>query len=492
MNYSIIFKMLSMALGIMALAFSVCAGVSFFYSDMPLEGEAMPSWICSIAFSALLAFAFYLPSRNAPSKLFKKEAMCIVGLSWILMSLVGAFPYVLILDCPFSYAFFEASSGFTTTGASCFGSFAEFPRSLLFWRGLTNWIGGLGVLVFFVAILSFLGCGGRILYAREASTTSGGGLETERIQSGAMKILVVYAVISVACVVTFRICGMGWFDGICHMFATVATGGLSVYEDSIAHYNSALIDWAVILFMFIGGVSFTIPLMIAGRTFGRLARNTEFWTYTILAAAVSVAVSILIYPQMKGANPMFEAFTQGTFQTVSIMTTTGLCSMDYHSWVPGALVLLFAMMIIGGCSGSTSGGIKVSRFIISIRLSLREIEKSFRPRVVRNISINGKILGEDDNSEILSFVVLYALISLGAFTLLSMFEPEMSVIGSISAVITCIGNVGPGFAEVGPDRNYGFLSHESKILLAMIMIMGRLEFYAILALFMPSLWRKFQ
>ena len=197
MNYSIIFKILSMVFAVMAGAFSVCAGVSVIYADTPLEGEAMPSWICAIALSLMLALAFFIPSRNAPTKLFKKEAMCIIGLAWTLASLVGALPYVLILDCPFAAAFFESASGLTTTGASVFASFSEFPHSLMFWRCLSHWIGGLGVVVFFVAILSFLGSGGRILYAHETSANSGGGMETERIQRGAIRILEVYTAISV-------------------------------------------------------------------------------------------------------------------------------------------------------------------------------------------------------------------------------------------------------------------------------------------------------
>ena len=489
MNYSIIFKILSMVFAVMAGAFSVCAGVSVIYADTPLEGEAMPSWICVIALSLMLALAFFIPSRNAPTKLFKKEAMCIIGLAWTLASLVGALPYVLILDCPFATAFFESASGLTTTGASVFASFSEFPHSLMFWRCLSHWIGGLGVVVFFVAILSFLGFGGRILYAHETSANSGGGMETERIQSGAIRILEVYTAISVVCLITFKLCGMGWFDGICHMFATVSTGGFSVYENSIAHYDSRLIDWAVIVFMFIGGVSFTAIILALEFRHKRLAQNTEFWTYLGIITASSFIIFALICTSQPS---ILDAFTHSVFQTVSIMTTTGLASAPYQNWLPSTHIVLFALMIIGGCAGSTSGGLKVSRAVASFKILLRDVEKSFRPRVVRNITLNGKTLDESDTNSILSFVVLYSFIAIIAFIVFTIFEPDASITTCISSVLSMMGNVGPGFGDVGPDKTYGFMEDHTKIFLSMLMIMGRLEFYAILVLFMPSLWKKFE
>ena len=235
-------------------------------------------------------------------------------------------------------------------------------------------------MVFFVAILSFLGFGGRILYAHESSANSGGGMETERIQSGAIRILEVYTAISVVCLITFKLCGMGWFDGICHMFATVSTGGFSVYENSIAHYDSRLIDWAVIVFMFIGGVSFTAIILALEFRHKRLAQNTEFWTYL----GIITASSFIIFALIRTSQPsILDAFTHSVFQTVSIMTTTGLASAPYQNWLPSTHIVLFALMIIGGCAGSTSGGLKVSRVVASFKILLRDVEKSFRPSCLR-------------------------------------------------------------------------------------------------------------
>lgn len=493
MNYSIILKMLSMVTGIMALAFSLCAGICAARQQSALEAGAMPSWICSVAFAAVLALAFYLPSRKAPSKLYKKEAMCIVGLAWILASLVGALPYILILDCPFSTAFFESTSGLTTTGSSVFGNFDNFPQSLMFWRCFSHWIGGLGVLFFFVAILSYLGFGGRILFASESSTNAGGGLETTRIQNGAFAILFIYTAISVVCLAVFRFCGMGWFDGVCHMFTTVSTGGFSVFEDSIAHYGSNLIYWAVTLFMFVGGVSFALMIYVLRGDFHKVMRNTEFWTYVVLILVFGALISAMTFPGFASdSSDIFDSFTHAVFQTVSIITTTGLSSCQYQLWPQAALVLLLILTLIGGCAGSTSGGIKVSRFVAALRITRRSVEKSFRPWVVRNVFLNGKNLGDDETDLILSYTVIYSLTALASFAILALCETELSLTACISSVLSSLSNVGPGFAEVGPDKNYGFMNPVSKIFLSMLMIMGRLEFYAILVLFMPSLWKKFQ
>lgn len=493
MNYPVILKILSMLFAIMALTFSLCAGVSLiYYADSPLEGEAMPAWISIIALSVLLAFAFFLPSRTASGKIFKKEAMCIVGVGWTLASLLGAVPYVMILDAAFADAFFESASGLTTTGASVFGDYSDFPRSLMFWRCFSHWIGGLGVVVFFVAILSFLGPDGRVLYSREASAASGGGMETERIQSAALKIMGVYAAISLACAATFRLCGMGWYDSVCHMLSTVATGGFSVYENSIAHYDSLAVYWAVTLFMFIGGVSFSVPMFMASGQFRRAFQNTELKLYASILALASAAMAAFMYVHSGGPDSFWRTLTYCAFNAVSVMTTTGFMCDDYQKWLPMTHSVFFALMLIGGCSGSTSGGIKVSRLALSFALCRNHIEKSFRPRVVRPVKINGKIIDGRDAFEVLSYVALYCLIALASILALSFFETDLRLSETITSVVSSLNNVGPGFGRAGPAENYGFMNGVSKTFLGVLMIMGRLEFYAVLALFMPSLWKKFQ
>ena len=491
MNYALILKVLSLLFAIMASAFSICAGLSAWNaSTSVLEGEALPAWISIIALSVLLAFAFFLPSRTAKGKLFKKDALCIVGIGWTTASLLGAVPYIMILDVPFSVAFFESTSGLTTTGASVFDNFADFPESLMFWRCLSHWIGGLGVIVFFVAILSFLGSDGRTLYSNEASANSGGGVETERIRTAIIKIIGIYLLISISCLACFKFCGMGWFDGICHMFSTVATGGFSVYENSISHYNSNLIYWIVAFFMFVGGISFPLMILIWRGNLRRALQNTEFATYVIILLIASVAITTMLYSNAE--LTLSDSLTYATFSAVSVMTTTGYMCADYGAWIPMTSAILFALMMIGGCSGSTSGGIKVSRLIVSFNLCKSHIEKSFRPHVVRSININGKVIDDKSAYDVLSYITLFSLIALASVVIVSVLEPSLSLEDAITAALASLNNIGPGFGKVGPAENYGFVSASAKIFLSILMIMGRLEFYAILALFMPSVWKKFE
>ncbi len=489
MNYPLILKILSIVMWIMALAFSTCAGISIAYSSDALEANAISSWICAIAMSVMLAFALYIPSRKAPKKLFRKEAMCIVGLAWIITSLVGSVPYIMILDCSISEAIFEATSGITTTGASVFGDFSNFPKSLMFWRCLSHWIGGLGVVVFFVAILSFLGAAGKILYSNEASTDSD-NFESERVKTGVMSIVYLYLLISVCCFVMFKFFGMETFEAVCHMFSVVSTGGFGTREDSFASYNNYGIYWTAITFMFIGGTSFALMLSIAKFKLKKIIENSEFWTYLIITTvSIIIVFTSLSYTRDK---PLFETFTHSVFQVVSLLTTTGLTSENYSKWLPLPQIILLIIALVGGCSGSTSGGLKISRALASFRICKREVEKSFRPRVVRNVFINGKVLKDSDATDVLSFVVLYVLVIAFGIVILALLEPKLSMTGCITSIIAMVSNIGPGFMEVGCDSNYGVLNDFSKILLSFLMITGRLEIYALLVLFMPSLWKKFQ
>lgn len=494
MNYSIILKMVSVLLGIMSLAFSACVGVAMFYANTTADAEALPSWICILALTMMLALSFYLPSRNAPKRLFRKEALCVVGVGWIISVLVGTLPYILILQCSFGDGLFESASGLTTTGSSVFGDVEAMPRSLLFWRGLSQWIGGLGVVVFFVAILSFMGSSAKMMYSHEASASANGGIETERIKSVVFILLTLYTIISIACILSFKLCGMGWFDGICHMFATISTGGFSIYNNSIAHYNNNLIYWAVILFMFIGGISFFTMLLLPRGKIWKFFTNSELLTYTgiLVCASLILAVIVLKDKDLTQIQSWGDAITQGAFQSVSLMTSTGFCTENYQLWLPVTHVILFALMIVGGCAGSTSGGLKVSRVMASFKLVAREIEKVLRPRVVRTVKIDNKIFDDFETTGLLSYITLYAIVAVCGTIAVGLGEPKMSFTGTLSSVITALSNVGPGFNEVGPANNFGFMNEYTKIVLSILMVMGRVEFYSILILFMPSLWKKFQ
>ncbi|MFI3290319.1 MAG: TrkH family potassium uptake protein [Opitutales bacterium] len=492
MNYKIVSKLLSMIFAILAGAILLSLGVSFIYRAEALEQSAMSGWLISLISALVISFAFYLPSRNAQMKLFKREAFCIIALGWLATSLFGALPFMLIVDAHYADAIFESTSGFSTTGASAFASVVDFPKSLLFWRALSQWIGGLGVVVFFVAILSFLGAGARILYSYESSANSSEH-DTGKIKNGIAKIFYLYISISVLCFITYYLCGLDCFQAFCYMLTTVPSGGFALYETYMSEFNSPALEWAMIVFMFIAGLSFIFMLSLIKGNFTYVKKNTEFWTYLLmcLIAALILALPMIDFSNMSFAN-LHNSYRSTLFEVLSIVTTTGYSVGDYTLWEPMTQILLFILMCTGACAGSTSGGLKLSRVITSIKLTFMQIEKSYRPKVIRPLMINGKALDDDSSNQVLGFVVLYALLFFIGIFLISIFESDMSFAGAISSVISSLSNVGPALAEVGPSHSYSFMTDASKILLAFLMILGRIEIYAILALFVPSFWRTFR
>lgn len=490
MNYRILFKLLSVIMSTLALAMlaSSLVGVVFFPGPLE-EGLRYDWWIC-IAFPALLAITFRLLGSNAETKIFRKEGLAIIGLGWISASIVGALPYWLMLpDCTLGDALFESASGLTTTGASVFTNLEEMPRSLLFWRSLSQWIGGLGVVVFFVALLTFIGAGAKILYSNEASGSSA-DIESGRIQQGVLQIFVLYMVLSGACLLAYKVCGLTWFDAICHMFATVATGGFSTYSASMAAFDSIAVEWVCIIFMALGGTSFFFLIRLAGKNPRSALRNTEVAAYYATLVAATLVLTLLLTLRDSPLD-FTQNFQASAFQVVSIATTTGFTSENYQLWPPLAHTILLGLMIFGGCSGSTAGGAKMIRLVVAAKVCLREIELAFRSKVIRPIRINDKVLSHADQDGVMRFLVLYALIGFLSLPLISLLEPSLSFEGTIATYFACAFNIGPGFAEVGPAETFGFMNSLTKTLLALLMIMGRLELYAILVLFSPSLWRRF-
>ncbi|MBR4597145.1 MAG: TrkH family potassium uptake protein [Opitutales bacterium] len=493
MNYSIIFKLLSIIFATIALAFGAALGVSMVYAENAFEAGAYESWVASVAIAAVFSLIFYLPSRNSPKKIFRREALCVVGLGWILCSILGAIPYALILNCGFADAFFESVSGFTSTGASVFADVESFPKSILFWRALTQWIGGLGVVVFFVALLSSLGTGAKTLYGRESGSSDASMIDGERMQMKVLKIILLYFCLSALCCGAYFAAGMPIFDAICHMMATVSTGGFSVKNDSFASYGALSISWIAILFMFLGGTNFAVILMILGRKFREAFRNSELKTYVLIVSALSLGIFLSIAKfEAFAPREIFRSLTNSVFMVVSIITSTGFVNADYQKWLPVTHVLIFFMFVVGGSSGSTSGGIKIYRALAVLKIGLNNIEKSFRTNVVRLVRMNGRAMSDSQARDILSYIALYVVIATLATVLLAAFEPNLSFGGCISTAVSAISNMGPGLNETSPAQTYAFFNPSSKFLLSIIMIMGRLEFYAILALFMPSLWRSFK
>lgn len=491
MNFGIIFKLLGVIAFTLALAFLICFGVSLLPSPISSEPVAERGFLVCAALSAAIAIMLVWAGRGSSVRMFRKEALCVIGTGWILATLIGALPYVIIGDnVSVVDAIFESASGLTTTGASIFGNVEALPHGLLFWRALSQWIGGMGVVVFFVAVLGFLGAGGKILYSNEASGSTA-DFDEARVQSAVLNLWLVYLGISAVCALVFWAGGMSVYDALCHMFTTVSTGGFSTQNASMGSFESPFLEWATTFFMVASGCSFILLARAIRGHFDLLGRNTEFKSFLLILLISSMAIALFLMIQWTPGG-WHHAFRDAAFQVASIMTTTGFATDDYDLWPTFPKVLLLILMIVGGCSASTAGGVKVGRVAMAWKVALRGIEKEFRPRVVRTIRINGKPIDDEVIRDVLIFLVLVGLLCMIVIPLVSAFEPNLSVQATVSSVFASLFNVGPGLGELGPTDNYSGLHDYTKIMLSMLMIMGRLELYAILVLFSPQLWRRFR
>lgn len=491
MNYPLLSKLFGMILGVVSLAFLTSLVVGFAFIDLPGERHSMEGLGVSFAVTILIAFVFWILGRKASGQIFRKEALCLIGLSWLMTSFFGALPYYLILEnCSFADAFFESASGLTTTGASVFTNFEEFPKSLLFWRSMSQWIGGLGVVVLFVALLASLGAGAKLLFSNESSASST-DIEESRVQKGAWYIMGYYSILTAICAVCLHQAGMDWFDSISHAFTTLSTGGFSTKSSSIEYFQSATIEWIIILFMVLGGTSFFVQIKaIRARSFQNAVRNSETSAYYILWIVASfILAGILFYHEW--SLSIHDTIRGAIFQVITVMTTTGFATTDFDLWAVSAKYVLLLLMIVGGSSGSTAGGVKVFRVILACKIMARAIERSYRSHVIRPLKSGGKRISEESQITLMTYLVLVALVCLLSFLIISIAEPSFSFRSSLSAVFACFFNIGPGFDQVGPTKNFGEISVFSKYFLSILMVMGRLELYAVLVLLKPSLWKKF-
>lgn len=490
MNFPLVSKLLGVVMLILTMAFALSLAVAFLLDGPSASPVSHEAFIAATITALAAAGIFFWIGRSHENKFFRKEALCIIGIGWLMASLVGSIPYLIITpDIGISGAIFESASGLTTTGASVLSDLEQLPPSLLFWRSLSQWIGGIGVVVFFVAVLGFIGVGARMLYANEAS-----GVVTEfeesRIQSTVVRLISLYLALSIACAFSFWLAGMSTFDAICHSFTTLSTGGFSTRSASLAAFASPAIEWITVVFMILGGMNFLLIIRLLMGRVSYARRNTELIAYLIILASATALIAVTLI--IDGTEPGVHNAIRGSMvQVVSIMTTTGFASQDFTLWSALPQMTLLVLMAIGGCSGSTAGGLKVSRIVVALRVSLLSVERSFRTRVVRQIRLNNNILTQQAITDVSTYLVLAAGLVLASLVVISVFEPGLQVDTNLSAVFACFFNIGPGLAEVGPDENFAFLQPHTKFFLALLMIMGRLELYAILALFSPSLWKRF-
>ncbi|MDX1350317.1 MAG: TrkH family potassium uptake protein, partial [Putridiphycobacter sp.] len=440
--------------------------------------------LTTIAVGAFLKFTTK-SSRNAEIK--KRDGYLIVTMGWLSMAIFGTLPYLVTGAIPsITNAFFETMSGLSTTGASILDNIEEMPRAVLFWRSLTQWIGGMGIIVLTIAILPMLGIGGMELFVAEAPGPTKDKIHP-RIKETAKRLWVIYVALTSVQTVLFIFAGMSFFDAINHALTTNSTGGFSTYQDSIAYFNSPIIEYITVLFMFLAGTNFTLLYFGFKGKFKNIFSNDEFrWYFLAVVGLVIVLTPIVYYSGVY--DHLSTAFRAVLFQTVSIITTTGFASGDFTTWGSLATFIFFLLLFSGASAGSTSGGIKIVRIIVLMKNGFLEFKRRLHPNAVIQVHLNNQPVSNTIIYNLLAFIFLYLFI----FTIGSVVMTALDVpfVEAISTVATSLGNVGPGIGEFGPSHSFSAMPEAGKWVLAFLMLFGRLELFTVALLLTPYYWKR--
>jgi len=488
MNYKNIFKIIGFLL--MVLCFLELLCLAYCGRSGVLESSAARAFSTSAMVSGCTALICFVFGGRSKQDLLRKEAIAVVGLGWIICSVFGAMPYMLCEPglSPVD-SFFESMSGFTTTGASVMADLSIYPKELLLWRSLTQWLGGMGILVLFVALLSSFRIGSRAIFLHESSAKEIGGV-ANRTGKIATKLWSLYLTVTVICFVGFKILGMSWYDAVCHTFSTVSTGGFSPHSESIAYFNSPAIETWTIVMMVACSINFILYAWLIRGRWDRWRDDEESKVFLIILMVATVVVGVNL-SMFELEDSWLRSFRVAAFQVVALMSGTGFVTADFDAWPPLSNVLLLLLMICGGCAGSTSGGVKLSRWILFIKSIKAQVNAEFRPNLITHLKLNGRPVSDALRIGTLFFVGLSGITVLLATLTVTVLEPQMDFVSSISAVLATLFNIGPGLGTVGPTSNFSSLAPYTKLLLSFLMAVGRLEFYAIFVLFFPSLWKKY-
>jgi trk system potassium uptake protein TrkH len=455
--------------------------VSWFNGD----GDFNPILQSSISVS-ILGFLVWFFTRNVKKELSKRDGYVIVGLGWVIMGLTGALPYYLsstITSVP--SAIFETFSGYTTTGASTLTDIESLPSGIMLWRSMTQWIGGMGIIVLTVAILPIFGVGGMELFTAESPGPSSSKIHP-KITDTAKRLWIIYVVLTFVETIFLKIAGMTWLDALNHSFTTLSTGGFSTKNASIAAFDSPAIEYIITGFMLIGGVNFSMIYFILKGTFNKVLNNEEFRTYLGIVALFTLVITISLY--FTSDTTWSTSFRHTIFQVVTIVTTTGFSTANYALWSPFAYMLIIFLMFTGGSAGSTSGGVKIIRLLIILKNGYIEFKRLLHPRGVIPVRINSRSVDQKIVYNVLAFFFIYLLI----FVLGTLFTAAFGydIFTSAGASMACLGNIGPGIAGVDPSHNFSFFSDGAKIFLSFLMLLGRLELFTVLILLTPAFWKK--
>jgi len=460
-----------------------CVPFAIYYDDQNHINTFLLCSLITISFGFLLRF-LTKDEKNAEIK--KRDGYLIVVSGWLCMTFFGTLPYLLTESIPsFTDAFFETMSGFTTTGSTILDEIESLPKSILFWRSMTQWIGGMGIIVLTIAILPLLGIGGMELFVAEAPGPTKDKIHP-RIKETAKRLWIIYFSLTALETVVLMFFGLSFFDAINHSLTTTSTGGFSTKQESIAAFQNPFVEAVIVIFMFLAGTNFTMIYFGLKMKFRKIVNNDEFKWY--LSAVFILILLLSFYRTHTSSSDFIHAFREISFQVVSIITTTGYATADYTLWGSFLTFIFFLFLFSGASAGSTSGGIKIVRIILLIKNGLLEFKRRLHPKAVIPVMLNKQVISSTITYNLLAFIFLYLFV----FTLGSIFLSLLGVdmLSSISAVASAVGNVGPGIADVGPSSSFSQLPTSAKWILSLLMLMGRLELFTVCVLFTPYFWKR--
>lgn len=478
-NYHNVLHVIGITIVVEGIFLLVPIPVSIIYHEH-LTFHFIASAIIALLVGLLLYYATKKQKSNEPSV---KESLVIVSLSWICISIFGSLPYLFTHSIPHFYnAIFETVSGFTTTGSSILVNIEELPKSILFWRALTHWIGGMGIIVMVIAILPYFKIGGSHLMVAEGSYF---GVEKikPRMIDVAKRLWIIYVMLTICETILLYIAGMPLFDAVCHSFATIATGGFSTKNNSIMGY-SPLIQYIITVFMILSGMNFTLHYFLLHKKFNRLFKNEEWKTYMLI---ILISTTLITFYISNSSNDIENSFRQALFQVSSILTATGFVSANYEEWSHFACVIIFIIMLIGASVGSTGGGIKVARYVIAFKNIKRRIRFTLSPNSVNTIKYNGQTLKYETVISITSFIFIYFFTIIVGSIIMTLMGLDIKT--ASTSIMTTLGGIGPGFGGVGPIDNFAAIPILGKLYLAFNMILGRLEILTVLAIMNPCFYK---
>ena len=477
MNYRMLLYLLSVILLIEAALLLIPLAVGLIYGEPPMPFLITVGVLVVISLPGMI-------QKPKNTKIYAKEGFVTVAASWLLMSAFGALPFVISGAIPnYIDAFFETCSGFTTTGASILRVIEGLPKGVLFWRSFTHWIGGMGVLVFMLAILPQGGHAIYLLRAEVPGPTK--GKLVPKLRHTAMILYAIYIALTLTEVIALLIAGLPVYDSLVTSFGTAGTGGFSVLNASIAGYNNPAAEWIIAVFMLIFGINFNVFFLILIGKWRDALKSEELRVYLSIALVSTVIICIQTYNLSSGLE---HCIRTAFFQTASIISTSGFSTTDFNVWPTLSKTLFILLMFVGSCAGSTAGGVKVSRIIIVIKNTLREIRHLLHPRSVNTVRMDGEPVAEETVRSAVNYIALYIAVLIASVLLVTI--DGFSFETNFSGIMACLNNIGPGFDGVGPASNYADYSILSKIILSLDMLFGRLEIMPMIILLSPATWRK--